>query len=65
MNEKHVSRANRSRFFVNYVVHTSRLDKSTYTNKVWTIIELNMHSTWSYMRAKATCIDIIPSGLSS
>ena len=65
VNEKYVSRANRSRFFVNYVVHTNRLDKNTYTKKVCTIIELNMNSTWSYMRAKASCIDRIPSVLRS
>ena len=39
--------------------------KSTYTKKVSTIIELNMNSTWSYMRAKASCMDRIPSVFSS
>ena len=38
------------------------LTKSACTNKVWTMTGLNMYSTWSYVRIKATYIDRIAIG---
>ena len=62
VNAKYVSRATQPRFFVNYVTHTNQLDKIVCTSKVWTMTELNMYPTRSFVRIKATYTNRIPSG---
>ena len=61
VNAKYVSRATQPRFFVNHVTHTNQLAKIVSTSKVWTMTELNMYPTRSFMRIKATYTNRIPS----
>ena len=61
VNAKYVSKATQARLFVNNVTHTCQLHKNACANKVWTMAELNMYPTRSFVRKKATYTNRIPS----
>ena len=62
VNAKYVNRVTQSRFFVNYVTHTSQLDKTCMHLQGLDNNRAKMHPTWSYVKLKATNINRIPSG---
>ena len=62
VNIKYVSRVTQSRFFVNYATNTNQIDKIVCNTKAWTMTELNMYPTRSFVRIKATYTNRMPSG---
>ena len=62
VNAKYLSRATQSRYFVNYVTHTSQLDKTCMHKQGLDNNRAKLYPTWSYVSIKATYINRIPSG---